>query len=479
MSFRSYYNPNSRVAIFAPVKNFTNPVRPIWLGSIFILSSLIASFVSLNPQQEPSMIARNCSILVGTGLILSIFADLRKGWRNLFRVDLLCLTSLYGLTFLEFLFPQQNFNQTTTANQTVLAVNAVLVGFTGLTLGRHLAPKTPMRAQWLQFKEISNSHLFYLFFGSAFLGFLWMLLNVDFNLLHLVQSMMGARFTQPWARGRYGGSSVFLSELQLFLLVVPALFGIIWNRRKTFNSVQFYVSILIIGLTLFQGFTGGTRFRFVLYMASLLAGYIFSLTKNTLRNTVIPIGIVGVILYIGVYHMLQFRNIGFAAYLAGHPTGGFMEDTFFVDYNLRSLGQVIEAFLAKKQYLGLEVFWWVLVRPIPRILFPGKPEGLTISIESVTGASASTTIATTYVGESFMAGGLLMVFVVSLSIGLLSAWWNRLSAQRDSAYSMLVYASGFAVAALTMRSMFETTTLMLPVLALILYPRLIARSLRG
>ena len=44
---------------------------------------------------------------------------------------------------------------------------------------------------------------------------------------------------------------------------------------------------------------------------------------------------------------------------------------------------------------------------------------------------------------------------------------------------MLLYASGFAAAAITMRSLFEFTTAMLPVLALILYPRFIDRSLRG
>lgn len=445
-----------------------------------LLASLVFTYlISENPSYtEPSTVAQQASIYVGLGLLGSIAIDLRRGWRNIFRMDLLCLVSLYGLTLLEFLFSQPNFDQgSTTVASTVTAIHAVLLGMAGLVVGRHLSKRKPIRLPWLNFRQLKNKQLFTLLVLAAFLGFLWMLLAVNFNLFDLVKALMRERFAQPWSRGRLGGTTALLSELELFLLIVPALFGIILTRQKTFPKGWLFISTLVFSLTLFQGFCSGTRSIFVMYVASFMAGYLLNLQRNTFTNTAVPIGAAVVLLYFGTYNMLQFRTIGLTAYLAGYREG-FLSDTFFVDYNLKSLGQVIAAMPEQHGFLGWEVFYWALVRPIPRILFPFKPEGLSVSIEQIVGAEGWT-VATTYIGESYMAGGWIMIFLVSLGIGIFTAWWNRISVQTHSAYSMLLYASGFAAAAITMRSLFEFTTAMLPVLALILYPRFIDRSLRG
>jgi oligosaccharide repeat unit polymerase len=455
-------------------------LSPNLTSSGVLLASLVFAYlISENPSYtEPSTVAQQASIYVGLGLLGSIAIDLRRGWRNIFRMDLLCLVSLYGLTLLEFLFSQPNFDQgSTTVASTVTAIHAVLLGMAGLVVGRHLSKRKPIRLPWLNFRQLKNKQLFTLLVLAAFLGFLWMLLAVNFNLFDLIKAMMRARFSQPWARGRLGGITALLSELELFLLIVPALFGIILTRQKTFPKGWLFISTLVFSLTLFQGFCSGTRSIFVMYVASFMAGYLLNLQRNTFTNTAVPIGAAVVLLYFGTYNMLQFRTIGLTAYLAGYREG-FLSDTFFVDYNLKSLGQVIAAMPEQHGFLGWEVFYWALVRPIPRILFPFKPEGLSVSIEQIVGAEGWT-VATTYIGESYMAGGWIMIFLVSLGIGIFTAWWNRISVQTHSAYSMLLYASGFAAAAITMRSLFAFTTAMLPVLALILYPRFIDRSLRG
>ena len=52
------------------------------------------------------------------------------------------------------------------------------------------------------------------------------------------------------------------------------------------------------------------------------------------------------------------------------------EQTLFVDYNLYAICRLMEVFPAHQDYLGLEIPYNALIRPIPRAIWPGKPEGL-------------------------------------------------------------------------------------------------------
>src|SRR5262245_39561681 len=76
---------------------------------------------------------------VGVGLSLSLATVLegRPGLRNLIRADILILWVLYGLTFLEFLFPQP-VDSVLAIDAATSGTNVALLGFAGLAVGRHL-----------------------------------------------------------------------------------------------------------------------------------------------------------------------------------------------------------------------------------------------------------------------------------------------------------------------------------------------------
>src|SRR5262249_12375196 len=78
---------------------------------------------------------------VGLSLGLATLIEAKAGIRNLIRVDILILWALYGLTFLEFLFPQPNLDALVSPAAAVNGTNAVLIGFAGLVVGRHLVHK--------------------------------------------------------------------------------------------------------------------------------------------------------------------------------------------------------------------------------------------------------------------------------------------------------------------------------------------------
>lgn len=454
------------------------PPRATPAGTLILLAGIfVASILSVSGE-TPSLIVRPAAISVGIALIISILFDSRNNLKNIFRTDVLCLVSLYYLTLAEFVFPQDEFDNMLNLQETAAGLNVVFVGLGAFAIGRHLVAFKPIQSSWLNFGKVSNQLLFKVFILSAFLGFLYMLMSVNFNIFEMIDAMTGARFTQPWGRGRLGGWMSFITELSLLLYLIPALTGIILNRRKSFPALQLIVVLFIFALTIFHGFAGGTRNVFIAYLAVFLAAYLLTLPRNNMRNTIIPILITFFVATYGSYHMLEFRTMGLRNYVENRVYAtDSVRDTLAVDHNLYALALIANTFPNKHNFVGSEILTWSLVKPIPRALWPGKPEGLSISIEEVLGAEGYT-VSSTYLGEAYMMAGIAGVIGVSLFFGGLAAWWNRMMLQKQSDYAMVVYALGFFAGSITMRSMFWLTTAILPILALIALKQFGPRSLR-
>lgn len=438
-------------------------------GTACLLLGIAIAFISYPSQADAGIaaMASAASIPVALGFLGSVLIDLQKGLKNLFRTDLMCLVGIYGLTLAEFLFPQPEFDSMATVGQIFLSLNIVLIGIASLAIGRHLVQPKRITSKFLSVEDISNNALFQILCISAFLGYLYMLMSVDFNIFKMIDAMMGARFTQPWGRSRIGGAISLLTELSMMTYIIPPLTGIIVNRRKTFPKVQFVIVLLLFILVLFTGFAGGTRSVLVAHLSTFLMGYLLTLPKNTIINTATPILISFWIVGFGSYHMLEFRNMGLKNYIEGKVYDSEVtRDTLAVDYNLASLGWVASAMPEPYPYLGSELIIWSLVKPIPRVFFPGKPEGLSVSVEEIAGAGGWT-VAVTFLGEAYMTAGMPGVIVISLFLGALAAWWNRMAVTPQSDYALVLYALGFFAAGLTMRSFLWLTTAALPVIALI------------
>jgi hypothetical protein len=120
-----------------------------------------------------------------------------------------------------------------------------------------------------------------------------------------------------------------------------------------------------------------------------------------------------------------------------------------------------------------------IIRPIPRAIWPGKPEGMSVHMESVAGddADESWTVAASFVGEAYIAGGMVGVLITGLVFGIFTTWWSRLASSQNSELGILIYAVGFFAVAISMRSLFVFTTALLPTLAAIFGTRLLVKHL--
>lgn len=439
--------------------------HPDMVGSALCLLGLGATAFFLNGR-TPVDVARFGAWGVLLSLAVSIAIDLRQGIQNVVRTDLMALMSLYFLTLTEFLVQQAQYNFLARMDSTRAAVLACICAYAGMVVGRHLVPPTRKNPFQTLFQvEMPSSFLFSIFWGCVIIGYLNMLISVDFNLFQMVDYFMQPRFSQPWGRGRLGDWKAMFYELSMLLYLVPPLGGILLARRQKYSGVQVFLVMLGVLFTLFYGFSSGTRNIFASYLVTFLIGYCFAASRRQTKEIVTLAVLTVVALVVSTKVMLDFRDVGLKTYiLEGYylkPSHTEQGQSLAVDNNLYAISRMVEYFPRHHDYTGLEIPYLAIIHPIPRALWPGKPEGMSISVEDIFGATGWT-IATSVVGEEYIMHGFPAIFLMSIVFGACCAWWNLLASPKNSEFGILVYASGFFSAVITMRSMNWCSTALLP-----------------
>jgi hypothetical protein len=439
--------------------------RPNGNGTFAVIIGLVLTAL-VAQGNSPSSVARVSAIGTLISIGISVVFDLRSGGlRNLIRADLMAILAFYFLTFFEFLFPQPSFDNMISVEATHSAILAVDLGFLGLFVGRHvLHPKRQPFQQTLTY-DIPAGWIVLIFWFCFFIGYLHMLLAVNFNVVEMVSCFLDARFTQPWQRGRLGDWKALITELGLFINLIPPLAGIMIARRERYGILTLLLVRGALLFTFFYGFTSGTRNVFATFLVTFLIGYCFALPFSRQKELIVLCVGSALVMLFATYYMLQFRNVGLRAYLNGESSATSSgERTLFIDYNLYAICRLTEVFPKQHDYLGWEIPYQALIRPIPRAIWSGKPEGLSSSIEDALGVSGMT-ISASFVGEAYMSGGLFAVIVIALVFGIVTGWWGHLASPKNSELGILIYASGFFATVISMRSLFVFTTALLPTVA--------------
>jgi hypothetical protein len=463
--------PASGLRRWVPPSDAELPPRPSLGGTVAFIVGLVLTWMTLRGDTS-AQVASSASWGVALALAASIACDLRLGVRNLIRADLMMICALYFLTLFEFLFEQPKFNEMVMTSSAYRGVELALLAFAGLGIGRHLTSWTTESYLEIFRKPVTPKVILGIFGVCFTLGYLHMLMAVHFDVIEMVSKFLDPRFSQPWGRGKFGDWKALITELGLLLYVIPAIGGVVLARGKAYPASYRWWILGGVAFTFFYGFSSGTRNIFASYLVTFLIGYTFSLPRNETRRLTLMALVTGLALVFSSYLMLNFRTIGLRAYWEGKQEQGPDDQSYFIDYNLYVMCGLAELFPGRYAYLGWEIPYLALIRPIPRALWKEKPEGLSVSIEEAMGAEGLT-LAASFVGEAYISGGEPAVFICGLFFGLLAGWWGRLASPRNSDLGNLVYASGFFAAVISMRSLFVFTTAVLPTLAAIVLGQLI------
>ena len=430
-----------------------------------------------------SGLAHTTSVGVLLTLLASFAFEARGGLKNLVRPDLVGILALYYLTLYEFLFPQPVFDaEMNDMRATHLALWAVIIGFIGLFVGRHLVPSRRQPFEEIMTRPVHVGWLLGIFWVSFSLGYFYMLLAVDFDIPKMIEAMCRARFEQPWGRSKYGDWRSLLNEFALLLYLIPPIAGLMLARRGRYHWLQIVPVMLGFAWVIFHGFVGGTRTVFGAYLITFMIAFVFAAPAAKRREIIILCAACAAALTLSTRAMLEMRTIGFTRWWNEEQPGAARRNNapVFVDGDLLAIARIAQFFPARNsgEYLGFEIPYLALVRPIPRAIWPGKPKGLSRTIEEAYGATQMT-VAAAFVGEGYMSGGLFGVALEGLVLGLMAAWWNRLSSPRNSELGILVYASGFFAITITMRSTFAMTTALMPCVAGLLFGKYVLPKIRA
>lgn len=440
-------------------------------SSIVMLFGLFATYLLL-PSGNAVLVFQTAAIGAAIAIGLGLFIE-AKGVRSLIRTDVLMILGLFGLTLVEFFFPQESLSGTLSVQSATDGVEVLFLGFAGLIVGRHFAASPRASAAMMPATDWDARTLFRVYLVAFFFGYLYMLWSVGFDPIELVTQMLRPRFSQPWSRGALGGALDVLGILGgLMLYLVPAIAGAALAQPSRFTLLQKAVISFGFLFTLFQAFAGGTRNVFCLYVIIFVIAYVLRRPTISWMRLAVLSSVAAGLLYLAAYHMLQFRTVGLQSYIeqGSLGNGGYREETLFIDNNLPVISRLTSIFPDQYDYTGFEFVTFALLRPVPRVLWPSKPETLSMSTESALGLEGLT-ISSTFVGEAYMMGGLLAVVVAGLILGWLAGWWNRFGRHMDSNFGIILYASGFFAAVISMRSLLFATTAMLPTIALWLYSK--------
>lgn len=440
-------------------------------SSVIVLFGLLATYFIL-PSGDAVDIFTTAAVGVGLTLAISTLVEGRSGVRSLIRVDVLMVWVLYSLTFLEFLFPQLYINEVVSPDAATSGTTAALIGFAGLAVGRNL----PLRRSGQSISMITPAprDFFYLFLIAAFLGYLHMLLAVNFDLLEMLRQMSLPRFSQAWTRAQYGGDLFsLLVELGALIYLVPPTAGLIYAHSQDYSSAQRWLVTTILAVTFYYGVTTGTRNILAIYVFTFFGAYYLNKDHLKWSQVMIQGSLVALVLLVVTAYMLEYRNVGLSQFSLSDDA----PKTLYIDHNMVVISTLTRVFPTQYDYLGLEILYQALIHPIPRALWSGKPEGLSVSVESIM-QTTQATVASAFVGEAYMSGGMIGVLLAGVGFGAAAELWNRVGRNVHSSFSRLLYASGFFCAAISMRSILWMTVTMLPTLALWLYGKLLIRPSR-
>jgi oligosaccharide repeat unit polymerase len=433
--------------------------------TLIMMLGLAVTWLAL-PSNDAESIFDTAAIGVGITLLSATAIEAFSGVRALIRTDNLMLWVLYGLTFLEFLFPQPDVDTAVSVEAATRGTSAVLLGLFGLILGRHLVSAGSNSNGPIDFNP---RQLFGLFLFAFVIGYLHIFIAVNFDPMEMIQQMSLPRFSQSWGRGKYGDLYSLLYELGLLIYLLPPVAALMLVHANRFSTIQKAIVVFVLTLTFYYGFASGTRSVLGTYAISMFGAYFLSKPDLKLKQVlIVGVPVAGLLLYASTL-MLEFRTFGAMTWLT---EGERHYDTLYLDHNIVNLSNLTDVFPDAVDYLGLEIPYQALIKPIPRVLWPGKPEGLSTSIEAALGVTDNvTTLSCTFVGEAYMAFGFVGVIVAGLLFGVAAAWWNRVGQQAESSFSQLLYASGFLCAAMAMRSLLTMVPFLLPTVALWIFGR--------
>lgn len=336
------------------------------------------------------------------------------------------------------------------------------------------ALRRPWRLPQVLITSISQEFSLNTYFALAVACFLLGMLNFavpcNFNVFEMVHYLGQERWAAPWGRGQLGGWDAFLDHLQYFGYLLPVLTVVIGRRAGLRNSRTIAGVVMSIIVALFLAQSGSRRVIGVVVGMALI---LWILDQHRLRvKHLVLTGIAVIALLVTLQVMLEYRNVGLGV-LVGNTeiaTGReekrqlLEEQHLRVDDNFYRLCQIIQLIPDSYGYVYHKYFIYVIVRPIPRVFWPGKPVDPGFDLPTALGVEG-VSYSYSVIGELYMSLGLLGVALGGWLYGRIAATARDLLARGTTQGALVIYSIVVMALFSGMRSILELILVSYVVLA--------------
>jgi len=280
------------------------------------------------------------------------------------------------------------------------------------------------------------------------LGMLNFAYSTDFDLARMFSYLGQQRWAAPWGRGQLGGWETFRDQLQYFGYVLPSLTAFLIARRGF--VLQSWMAIGASGIMLaFLSQGGGRRIVGVTVGAAILV-WVQAQQRISVRKLTIA-GILVLALLGSLQFMLNIRNMGYQEFTF---RGESEYDYLHVDDNFLRLAQVIELVPNEYPYVLHRQVWFTIIRPVPRVFWPGKPVDPGFDLPTALGMKGLS-LSTSIIGEWYLSFGWIAVVFGGWLHGRLARSVNALRDNEEFHSNPIVYGLAVMVLVAGMRSMLE------------------------
>lgn len=292
------------------------------------------------------------------------------------------------------------------------------------------------------------------------IGFTLLLLFViwgyyDFDISKATEAYLGGRSTGSGGlikRGGVGGWEVFLQPFAFMAPVVPTLASLSWvsfgGSKK--SSLLLRVLVLICSLfLLFLLFLGGSRGNMAIYLVGPASVW-FLFGKRLPPPVFFLVTLLSFLLVIGVW---QYQVKTRSNLLDGlNSLDSFTSQTSFNpaethrDNNLYLFTLNVMYMPKPYPFEGYSEFAFMLINPIPRALWPGKPLGIQESATTFQTAKGPATMGpirfgTASLSASIVSDGFKMnhyfgISLYALILAIMASLWDRLAQPRLQIYNL-------------------------------------------
>lgn len=269
-------------------------------------------------------------------------------------------------------------------------------------------------------------------------GIFYYLFMAGFNLSLILTALFDrARFDAPWTRGALGNANSFIEQLSYFGYLLPLFTAIMYMRSRSFlNARIIFCAMLSVCFLLFLAQGGGRTSIGAIAGSAILVGTLLT-RRKVMGFHIITILAVTFAVQVAMNYVLENRRSGLANLDVSETT--FSE--IRVDDNFNRLSQTADFVPTFSPYTGLQFFYYTVVRPIPRVLWPGKPVDEGFDLAHVLG-DEETSYTISVIGEAYAGYGFPLVFVTGLLFGALARWWEQTLDDRLTSIAVMLYSIG-------------------------------------